>query len=97
MTDTDSKQEGLKWLFGQPAYIVLLFAILASIGYGAWFGFPAAIDKIQAGYEKLDESHRAERKEMREDAKATIDKFDSSLREHTQAIEKLSEKIDGKK
>jgi hypothetical protein len=91
-----------KWLFGRPAYIVMLFCILASVGYGAWYGIPAAIIQIQAGYESLDKRHieeraaaearhAAERKEMRDDAKQDRVQFQQAIEKHTQAIERLTE------
>jgi len=57
-----------RWIFGQPAYIVLLASLMAAVGYGTWYGLPAALHDIQRGYEELNTQHHAERKELREEA-----------------------------
>lgn len=58
------------WAAGQPFNNVLLLAILGSIMWGGWFAMttaiPSHLKQIQEGYESLSNSHREERKELRE-------------------------------
>jgi hypothetical protein len=82
-----------KWIFGQPAYIVMLVCLLSAIAYGTWYGLPAALSQIQHGYETIDMRHAAERKEMREDSKADRVEFRTAIENNTKALEKLSEQI----
>jgi hypothetical protein len=82
-----------RWIFGQPAYIVLLFAILGAVGYGAWYGFPAAIEKIQSGYERIESQHAAERKEVRDDNREDRTEMREALKSNTEALGKLYEKM----
>ncbi len=82
-----------RWLFGQPAYIVLLASLLMAIAYGTWYGLPAALSNIQHGYETIDLRHAAERKEMREDSKADRVEFRTAIENNTRALEKLSDQI----
>ncbi len=95
---------GSKWLFSQEASTVLLFLILCAIGAGAWYGVPAALRQIQAGYESLEIKHAAERnevetrylserKEMREDTKADRQEFRANLEKLGSAVDRLSEKV----
>lgn len=96
MTNTPpngSKSIWYEWLFGQPAYIVLLASLMCAIGYGTWYGLPAALSNIQRGYEALDNRHAAERKEMREDAKADRAEFRSAIENNTRALERLAQEI----
>ncbi len=85
-----------EWLFGQPAYIVILVSLLAAIAYGTWYGLPAALNQIQAGYEKIDARHASERKEMREDAKSDRAEFREAIENNTEAIERLTEGLMGR-
>ncbi len=82
-----------EWLFGQPAYIVLLASLMAAIGYGTWYGLPAALESIQQGYETIDARHAAERKELRDDAKSDRAEFRSAIENNTQALERLTQEI----
>lgn len=100
---TNGVGKSLVWLFGQPAYIVLLTGILAAIGYGAWYGVPAAVSQIQEGYQQLDARHAEERKEFRADAKEVrdgfgraVEKFETAIGQNTRALERLSDRIDAK-
>ncbi len=101
-------EKATSWAYTQPAYIVLLSAILAAIGYGAWYGVPAALNQVQEGYDQLDRrhvdavnsinsAHAAERKELRDDAKFERERLSEELRSNqnkfTSSIEKAGEAI----
>ena len=47
-----------RWLTKQNSYFVLLFSILAFLGYLAAYGIPAGIKQIQTGYETLHAEFR---------------------------------------
>ena len=90
-----------KWIFGQPAYIVILCAVLVFIGYVALRGFPDALDRVQEGYEtineqnnqtieKLDERHSEERKELREER----GQLRSAIENNTEAVRSLTYHIE---
>ena len=55
---------GAKWMAGQRADTVLLFAILAAIvslgWYGIQYGIPAHLRQIQSGYETIESSHKGQ-------------------------------------
>lgn len=54
----------LKWLSGQPFNNVLLLTFLVGGFYCVTELVPLHINSIQQGYEKQEESHRAERREI---------------------------------
>jgi Trk-type K+ transport system membrane component len=62
--------KGAQWLLGQPFNNVLLVAILCAISWLGYYGVTTAIpmhlQQIQAGYERLEDSHREERTHMLE-------------------------------
>jgi hypothetical protein len=62
--------KGAQWLLGQPFNNVLLVAILCAISWLGYYGVTTAIpmhlQQIQAGYERLEDSHREERTNMLE-------------------------------
>lgn len=87
----------IRWLFGQPTYIVLL-----AMSLFAWWHFLNYSQPAQQ--EKMEMRHVEERKEMRvagdkahEKYGGIIEKFDNTVRESTRAIEKISDKIDHQK
>jgi len=45
-------ERAAEWLSKQNSNTVLLFAILGAIGYGVWYGVPAALTTIQDGYDR---------------------------------------------
>lgn len=82
----------VSWVFGQPANTVIMVGILASVGYGAWYGVPAAIDQIQEGYNEIDLRHAVERRELREDLKIERTENRQVLKDLTEAIKDLGDK-----
>lgn len=73
MTDETQKNitnQVISWAAGQPFNNVLLLAILGCIIWSTYFAMttaiPAHLKQIQDGYQSLTESHREERKELRE-------------------------------
>lgn len=97
MNDKNSSDESLKgqavsWVAGQPFNNVLLLLILAAMSWIGWYGvttaIPAHLTQIQKGYESLSESHREERKELRD----TYDRW--MLRRNEDAI--IDSKVAGK-
>ena len=62
---TDKVTIALQWAAGQPFNNVLLIAILAGGGYVAHYvmtvSIPAHLKQIQEGYERIEESHKADR------------------------------------
>lgn len=81
--DPDLTSRVTRWMFGQPAVVVLLFCLLIAIGWGARYliitGIPAHLAQIQAGYERInsdnneantkrDERHASELAEVRAEA-----------------------------
>ncbi len=90
-----------KWLFGQPAYVVLLFSVMAFLGYGALRGVPDALDRVQTGYEKINEQnnariekteqrHSEERAELREER----GQLRAALENNTEAVRSLTDQIE---
>ena len=67
---TDITKQVISWAAGQPFNNVLLAAILGCIVWGTYFAMTTAIPQhlkqIQDGYRELSDSHREERKELRE-------------------------------
>ena len=51
----------LKWAASQPLANLLLFAILAFGFYAMKYVVPEHLRAIQQGYERIEESHKAER------------------------------------
>jgi len=82
-----------RWIFGQPAYVVLLFALMAAIAYGTWYGLPAALTQIQKGYEVQDSAHREERKEIRGESKEIREEAKQEKNEFREAIGRIHEKV----
>ena len=76
-----------KWIFGQPAYIVILVGLMVAIGYTVVYVTPNMLTQIQEGYEKIESQHRAERKEVREDVKADRKDSMEALENNSRALE----------
>lgn len=68
--DASIKTQVIAWAAGQPFNNVLLLAIFGFMAYGTYFAMnfaiPKHLEQIQKGYQSLTESHREERKELRE-------------------------------
>ena len=66
----DATKSAIEWIRGQTFNNILLLAILASIGIAQWYAMttavPAHLQKIQDGYERINERHEAERTRTRE-------------------------------
>jgi hypothetical protein len=58
---------GARWLFGQEATVVLLFAIVLGGFYAFRTLVPIHLSSIQQGYEKIDKAHEEATKTMRLD------------------------------
>jgi flagellar biosynthesis/type III secretory pathway protein FliH len=82
-----------RWIFGQPAYIVLLASLMAAVGYGTWYGLPAALHDIQRGYEELNTQHQGERKELREETKQAREEAKQDRVEFRDALTKSREEL----
>lgn len=72
------------YLLKQDSKTVLLFCILGAVGYGAWFGVPAAIGAINAGYRE----NLVEFKQMLRDEREQNQKW------HTELVERLEKAMD---
>ena len=87
----DWKQELVSWLAQQGVSTVLLFAIFASIWYGA-SALPTLVEKhlaaIRQGYNEIEESHKEERKQA-EDAHV----FEGQARDTRYALEREKDRI----
>lgn len=66
-TPADWKAIAAKWLFGQEAIVVLLFALFGSIVWAGYYllttGVPAHLAQIKSMATDLEKSHREERTE----------------------------------
>lgn len=75
-----------EWLSKQNSNTVLLFAILGAIGYGVWYGVPAALDQVQSGYaQHLTYMERMLDKER-----------ESNTKWHAELIDRIERKLDDK-
>ena len=75
----DIKTHIIEWAAGQPFNNVLLIVILTSIGwighYSMTIAIPSHLKQIQDGYQSLDATHHAERKQTLETYDRWIDRL----------------------
>lgn len=86
MTTESAKDVAAKWLFGQPASTVILFAILSALFYGANTYLPVVLDRFdhhimserelfERRLDRLEGVFRDESKAQRETFSHAIDQF----------------------
>ncbi len=87
----------IRWVFGQPAYIVLLCLSLFAWWYNANYTLPQQ-------NEKMEERRAAERREYSDSAakahsqfSSIIEKVGETVGQNTRVIERLSDKLESKK
>ena len=72
------KQTAVKWLFGQEANTIALFAILGALGYASWYmineGIPKHLQQIHQGYKELNEQNIKDREVLRQDFRENLDR-----------------------
>lgn len=89
-SNADLKTRAARWIFGQEANTVALFAILAFMCYAAYYtltiGIPAHISQIQAGYKSINdenlksrEEDRKSREEDRAQHEKNLDRLEKAL------------------
>lgn len=97
MVDDSSDNESLKrtatkWLFGQEANTIALFAILAALGYAAYL-MPGVVEKhltqIHAGYKEINDANIAARKDQNESDNAARKEIQASFKESVDRLERI--------
>lgn len=111
-SNASTREQFVSWSLKQgilAVLILMLIGMVAWVGhYAVTSGIPSVVKQIQDGYEQLDkrhvdtfkelnDKHASERREMREDAKADKATFTQAIEKVGSAIDRLSEKVDGKR
>lgn len=98
---TTVREAILFWMAKQGVIALALFALMAMVAwtgrYAVMEGIPNVVNQIQAGYEKMERSHREEREETSNQATATLEKLDSAVREQSKVTQELSRQIENMK
>lgn len=76
--------QAVRWLLGQEANTIVLFAVLGAVGWSGWYGITTAIpkhlDQIQTGYQSVAKQSDAAVKDLTE--------------KHTKQVESISKSFD---
>lgn len=109
--NASTKEQFISWSLKQGILAVLILMLIGMVSwvghYAVTAGIPQVVKQIQDGYEQLDkrhveqvkainDQHAAERKEMREDAKADKAAFTQAIKDAAASIDRLSDRVDGR-